>query len=435
MNLCLQPREASRTRKKGEFAEGDKILGLGETRKCQDHVRMLSRDHNRITFIGRMNFREDRRIFGIRRADRRAHMYIIGKTGTGKSTLLETMIQQDIEAGEGLALLDPHGDLVEKIVGHMPEARKDHVIYLDATDRTQPFGFNPVGGVASVKRPLAASGLLEVFKKIWNDSWGPRMEYILRNALLALLDRPNSTLADIPRLFDDKAFRKNALFYSRNEQVRYFWLQEYASYPARLRAEAIAPIQNKVGAFLANRILRTILTQPRDNLRMREIMDKGKILLVNLAKGTIGEDVTALLGALIVSRIGLAGLSRVNVPEQERRDFYVYLDEFQTFTTLSLANMLSELRKYHLNMILAHQFLSQADPQVRSAILGNAGTIITFRLGAEDAELMEREFLPELNAIDLVNLPNYSIYMKLMVDGVASRPFSGETLKREHDST
>jgi hypothetical protein len=381
---------------------------------------------NRITILGRMNFRSDRRLFGIKRADRRAHMYVIGKTGTGKSTLLENMIRQDIENGEGLALLDPHGDLAGKIYSSVLESRKGDVIYLNAPDPNQPYGFNPLGNVSVVKRPLAASGLIEVFKKIWSDAWGPRMEYILRNAILALLDRPNSTLADMPRLFDDKVFRRAAMFSCRNEHVRYFWLVEYEKYPARLKAEAIAPIQNKVGAFLANPILRRILTEPTNDLRMRSIMDEGRILLVNLAKGKIGEDVTSLLGALIVSRIGLAGLSRANIPEENRKDFYLYMDEFQTFTTLSLANMLAELRKYRLNLILAHQFLNQLQPELRSAILGNVGTIISFRVGAEDAQILEAEFQPEFRLTDLVNLPNHKIYLKLMVDGVVSRGFSGE---------
>ena len=380
-------------------------------------------DEDRITYFARTNFRSDRRIFGIKRADRRAHMYVIGKTGTGESTLLETMIRQDIENGEGVAVIDPHGDPVEKVFGAIPEGRKTDVIYLNAPDPAQPYGFNPVGNCPADKRPLAASGLIEVFKKIWFDAWGPRMEYILRNAVLALLDRPDSTLADMPRLFDAKSFRRAALFYSRNDHVRHFWLMEYEKYPARLKAEAIAPIQNKVGTFLAHPLLRRILTEPKTDLRMRSIMDEGKILLVNLSKGRIGEDGTALLGALIVSRIGLAGLSRANTPEENRKDFYLYLDEFQTFTTLSLANMLSELRKYQLNLILAHPFLTQLQPELRSAILGNVGTIISFRIGAEDAEILEMEFAPDLRAVDFVNLPNYHVYLRLMIDRLVSRGF------------
>src|SRR5438876_1248612 len=342
-----------------------------------------------ITFLGRIDFRDDRRIFGIKQADRRAHTYLIGKTGTGKSTLLENLAWQDIQCGRGLALLDPHGDLVERLLAAVPDQRKTDLIYFNVPDIARPLGFNPLEKVVAERRPLAASGLLEVFKKIWIDSWGPRLEHILRNALLALLDQPEATLAGVLRLLDDHAFRRSAMQYVANAAVRDFWLREYESYPARFRVEAIAPIQNKVGAFLTNPILRNIVTQAKSAFELRRVMDEGKILLVNLAKGRIGEDVAALLGAMLVSRIGLTALSRTDIPEENRRDFYVYLDEFQSFTTLSLANMLSELRKYRVGMILAHQYLSQLDPQVRDAILGNVGTMIAFRLGLSDAEILE----------------------------------------------
>jgi hypothetical protein len=380
-------------------------------------------------FFARTNFRNHRRLFGIRRRDRRAHMYIVGKTGTGKSTLLETMIRQDLRHGEGLALLDPHGDLAERVLLAAQQYRRADLIYFNVPNASRPLGFNPLESVPPGKRPLAASGLLEVFKKIWADSWGPRLEHILRNALLALLDQPQATLADVLRFLDDSAFRRNAAARVAAAQVRRFWLHEYESYPARFRAEAIAPIQNKVGAFLADPVLNSILTQPKSAFDLRETMDQGCVLLVNLAKGKIGEDSAALLGAMLVSRIGLAGLSRADMPEVDRRDFYLYLDEFQTFTTLALANMLSELRKYRVNLILANQYLSQTDPPVRDAILGNAGTLISFRVGTADAELLAREFYPEFAEADLVCLPNYQIYLKLMVDGAVTRPFSAETLK------
>jgi hypothetical protein len=356
-------------------------------------------------------------------------MYLMGKTGTGKSTLLETLLRQDLTAGEGLALLDPHGDLVERVVAAVPEHRKTDIFYFNVPDRDQPFGFNPLDSVPPEKRALAASSLLEAFKKIWADTWGPRLEYILRNALLALLDQPHSTLADVLRLLGDKAYRKEAASRTFYPHVRDFWLREYESYPARFRIEAISPIQNKVGAFLANPLLNRIITQPKSTFDVRRIMDEGKILLVNLAKGKIGDDTAALLGALLVSKIGMAALGRAEIAEEERRDFYLYLDEFQTFTTLSLANMLSELRKYHVGLVLAHQYLSQLEPEVRDAILGNVGTMISFRLGSADAEILGKEFYPELTAIDLLNLPNYQIYLKLMVNGVVSRPFSAEALR------
>jgi len=385
---------------------------------------------NPITYFARTNFRNERKVCGIKRADRRAHMYIIGKTGVGKSTLLETMIREDVKNGEGFALIDPHADMVTRVLSNIPDKRKTDVIYLDVADQSRPFGFNPLAPVTPEKRPLAASGLLEVFKKLWADSWGPRLEHILRNALLALLDQPEATLADVPRLLTDLTFRKSAALRITNRQVYEFWFKEYEKYPTNFRAEAIAPIQNKVGAFLANPLLSRILTQPRNSFDLREIMDTGRILLVNLAKGKIGEDTAALLGALLVSQLGLRALSRANVPEDKRRDFYLYLDEFPSYTTQSLVTMLSELRKYRLNLILAHQFLSQLDLQVRDAILGNVGTLMSFRLGLQDAELMAKEFYPDVSASDLVNLPNYNFYLKLMIDGAVSKPFSAETFKQ-----
>jgi hypothetical protein len=254
------------------------------------------------------------------------------------------------------------------------------------------------------------------------------MEHILRNALLTLLDQPEATLADILRLFYDPGFRRMAVVRVQSPHVRDFWINEFEQYPLRLRAEAIAPIQNKVGAFLAHPVLNRILTRSRSSFNLRKIMDRGQIFLVNLAKGRIGEDAAALLGALLVSHLGLAGLNRTDTPEEIRRDFFLYLDEFHSFTTLALAQMLSELRKYHVGMVLAHQYLSQLDPQVLDAVLGNVGSIVSFRVGLADAEILAREFYPFLSAIDLTNLPNHRIYLRLMIDGAVSRPFSAETI-------
>jgi hypothetical protein len=385
-----------------------------------------------ITYFATTNFRRKATPFGIKHRDRRAHMYVLGKTGTGKSTLLETLIRQDLLHGHGLALLDPHGDLVEKVLAEVPAQRRADIIYFNATDSTTPLGFNPLESVGDQYRPLAASGLLSVFQQIWADSWGPRLEHILRNAILALLEQPTATLADIPRLLDDATYRNQVVSGLANEQVRNFWLKEYAGYPARFRAEAIAPLQNKVGAFLANPLIHRIVAQERSAFRLRKVIDEGKILLVNLAKGKIGADTSTLLGALIVSRLGLAALSRADSPEEKRRDFYLYLDEFHNFTTLSLAGMLSELRKYRLNLILAHQYLSQLDERLLAAILGNVGTVISFRIGPTDAEIMAQEFSPEFSATDLVNLPNYHVYLKLMIDGRVSSPFSAVTFPPPH---
>jgi Type IV secretion-system coupling protein DNA-binding domain len=381
-----------------------------------------------ITFFAQADFRGRMTPFGIKEADRRAHMYLIGKTGTGKSTLIERLILQDIEAGRGVAILDPHGDLVERVLAKVPGNRQEDVINFDVPDAKQSLGFNPLSNVPQSKRSLAASGLVGVFRKLWCDSWGPRLEHILRNALLLLLDQPEATLADVLRLLSDVRYRAVALRSVRSDQVRDFWVKEYGGYSARFRTEAIAPIQNKVGAFLADPTLNRILTQPKSSFNLRQIMDEGKIFLVNLSKGKLGEDTASLLGSLLVSSIGLTGLRRADSSEEARRDFYLYLDEFHTFTTLSLAGMLSELRKYRLNLILSHQYLSQLDSQVRDAILGNVGTIIAFRIGLPDAELLESEFFPDFRATDLINLPNYRIYLKLMIDGRVSSPFSAQTL-------
>lgn len=385
--------------------------------------------NNRITFLARTNFRQDNQLFGIKRADRRAHTYVIGKTGVGKSTLLETLIRQDLRAGEGLALLDPHGELVERILARVPDNRHDDLIYFNVPDAAGLISFNPLANVPSEKRALAASALLDVFKKVWPDSWGPRLEHILRNALLALLDQPAATLADVLRLLIDDDFRRNAMLAVRHAPVRTFWLKEFAQYPARFRIEAIAPIQNKVGAFVTNPLLHRILTSGGNDLDLRNVLDDRKILLVNLAKGKIGEDTSALLGALLVASLGWAAFGRADVPESQRPDFYLYLDEFQTFTTMSLANMLSELRKFRVSIHASHQYLAQIDPPIRDAIIGNVGTLISFRVGYADAEVIAQEFYPEFTAVDLVSLPNHAVYLKLMVDGAPSSPFSAVTVR------
>lgn len=384
---------------------------------------------NDITVFARTNWRGEGKVFGIRRADRRHHMYVIGKTGTGKTTLLKTMIRQDIDAGRGLAVFDPHGDMVEDLVTMIPPERRDDLVYFNVPDPNLDFGYNPLANVPPEKRSLVASGVLEVFKKLWIDSWGPRLEHLLRNALLALVEIPEATLEDVLRLLEDRAYRRRVCERISNRRVRDVWLHEYEDYPVRLRGEAAAPIQNKVGAFLADPVIRAILTERKKRLDLRQIMDEGKILLVNLAKGKIGEDSAALLGALLVSGIEVAALSRADQSEEKRCDFYIYLDEFQSFTTLSLASMLSELRKYRVSMVLAHQYLTQLDERVRDAILGNAGTLIAFRVGLWDAEILEKEFWPEFRAEDLVQLPNHHIYLKLMIKGRVSRPFSGGTVQ------
>lgn len=391
----------------------------------------MNENAGEVSYFARTNHRQPARTLGIKQADRLCHLYVIGKTGTGKTTLLETLIAQDIEHGRGCALIDPHGDFVERVAETIPGHRMSEVIYFNVPDPSQPFGYNPLARVGAGLRPLVASGLLDVFKKMWDDAWGARMEHILRNALLALLDQPSATLPDILLLLTDKTFRYNAIRNIENEQVRKFWRSEFPKYSFRYQADGIAPIQNKVGAFLADPTLRHILTRNDGQLRLRSIMDEGKVLLVNLSKGKIGADSSALLGGLLVTSLGLAAFSRANMEEGERRPFFVYVDEFQNFTTLALADMLSELRKFGVGMVLAHQYLQQLDPDIRHAVIGNAGTLISFRLGAHDASLIAHEFEPVFASVDLLNLPNHDIYLKLMIDGSPSQPFSATTLTQD----
>ncbi len=383
---------------------------------------------NEITYLAQTNGRLPYRKFGIRQADRLSHTYIIGKTGTGKSTLLKNMILQDIEAGRGVCLIDPHGDLVESIYADIPEHRKDEVTYLNVPEVHQVYGYNPLRFVREDKRSLAASGVLEVFKKLWGDSWGARMEHILRNCILTLMEVRGSDLSDILKLLTNKTYRNRIARSLQNKQVKYFWAQEYAKYSEPFRLNAIAPIQNKVGAFLTDPNVRRILIAPKKDLSFRQIMDERQILLVNLAKGQIGEDAAGLLGGLLVTTMALAAYSRQDIPEDQRANFHLYMDEFQNFTTLSIAEMASELRKFHLSLVLSHQYLNQIEPEIRDAILGNSGTLISFRLSAKDAGSIAREFAPRFCELDLITLPNYHIDLKLMIDGAPSRPFSGKTL-------
>ena len=382
-----------------------------------------------VTHFARVDFRSDERVFGIKDEDRFLHLYIIGKTGTGKSTLLENMALQDLKRSHGLALIDPHGDLVARIAARVPASGRQDVVYLDATDPDQPFGYNPLRHVRQDRIALAASGMMDVFKKMWPDAWGVRMEHILRNVLMALLEQPDATLHDVLRIFSDKEFRLRVGKSLRNETVRAFLLHEFDQFSFGYRADGTAPIQNKVGAFLADPLLNKILTAPEKDLRIRQVMDRGQVLLVNLAKGRIGDDSSSLLGGLLVTAIGLAAHSRTDMPEAQRRDFFVYIDEFQSFTTLALAGMLSELRKYRVGFTIAHQYMHQLEPDIRHAVFGNVGSVISFRVGAEDAPYLVREFHERFTHADFLQLPNYRIYLKLMIDGTPSAPFSAVTLE------
>jgi hypothetical protein len=345
-------------------------------------------------------------MFGILPEDRFSHLYVLGKTGTGKSTLLENMAIQDLEHGNGFALIDPYGELADRIAARIPKSRQSDVVYLDASDPTQPYGYNPLRHVREDRIALAASGFLEVFKKMWPNAWGVRMEHILRNILMALLERQGSTMHDIVRVITDQKFRTELARSVRNESVKRFFEKEYGGFSFGYRSDGTAPIQNKVGAFLTDPGLSRIVTGSKQELRVRQIMDEGKVLLVNLAKGQIGEDSSSLLGGLLVTTIGLAAFSRADVSSEQRRDFFVYVDEFQSFTTLAVVNMLSEVRKYRVGFSIAHQYLNQLEPDIRHAVLGNVGTMISFRIGAEDSPYMVREFADYVEEIDLLQLPN-----------------------------
>jgi len=383
---------------------------------------------DQITLFAETNFRNQRRKFGIKTDDRRRHLYMIGKTGVGKTTLLENMAISDIMEGNGVAIVDPHGEFADKMLDFVPKSRINDVIYFNPGDLEYPIALNVIEKVSPEQRHLVASGLVGVFKKIWADSWGPRLEYLLRNAILALLEYPDSTLLGIMRMLTDKAYRKKVIEKIQDPVVKSFWIEEFQKYPDRFLAEAVAPIQNKVGQFLTSPLIRNIVGQVKSTIDIREVMDQGKILIMNLSKGRIGEDNSALLGAMMITRLQLAAMSRIEIPEEKRRDFYLYVDEFQNFATESFANILSEARKYRLNLILAHQYIAQLEESVRDAVFGNVGTLVSFRIGAEDAEMLEREFMPEFSANDLVNLSKFDIYLKLMIDGMASRPFSSTTL-------
>jgi hypothetical protein len=355
-------------------------------------------------------------------------MYIIGKTGTGKSTLIGNMVISDIKQGNGLALIDPHGDLAENVRKHVPKKRVKGVTYFNPGDIEYPVPFNLLERVHPDPGFLVASGVISVFKKIWLDFWGPRLEHILRHAILTLLEYPESTLLDIPRLLTNEDFTWTVLKNVTHQQVREFWLFEFEKYSAWLRSEASSPILNKIGQFVVSIPLRNIVGQRKNAFDLRRVMDKSKILIVNLSKGKIGEDNCSLLGAMMVTKIKLAALSRVDVEEKQRKPFYLYVDEIHNFLTLSFADILSESRKYGLNLILAHQYIEQLDEKIKTAILGNVGTIISFRVGAEDARYLAREFYPVFKETNLLNPPNHRIYLKLMIDGVSSNPFSAVTL-------
>ncbi len=388
-------------------------------------------DPEKVTYFAETDARNKRVKFGIKAKDRARHVYVIGKTGMGKSTLLENMAVQDIQNGEGMAFIDPHGKTADLLLDYVPEHRIKDVIYFAPFDAEYPISFNVMEDVGPDKRHLVANGLMSAFKKIWVDAWSARMEYILNNTILALLEYPDSTLVGVNRMLSDKAYRKLVVSNISDPSVKSFWVDEFEKYGERYMQEAGAAIQNKVGQFISNPLVRNIIGQPKSTFDFREVMDKQKIVIVNLSKGRVGEQNANLIGSMIITKIYLAALSRADISEHTMKgmpNFYLYVDEFQSFANESFADILSEARKYKLNLTMAHQYVEQMSEEVRAAVFGNVGTMMAFRVGAIDAELLEKEFAPAFTAEDMVNLGFVQIYLKLMIDGISSQPFSATTL-------
>ncbi len=364
--------------------------------------------------------------FGLSRADRRQHVYCVGQTGTGKTTLLRNLILQDIETGRGVGVIDPHGDLARDLLDHIPRRRTDDLVYFNPADLEHPVGFNLLERVAPDRRPLVASSVVSVFKSIWRDSWGPRLEYILYNAVAALLDCENVSILGLQRIFVDDLYRWWVVKQVKDPLVRSFWENEFARYDKRFLQEAVAPIQNKVGQLLTSSTVRNILGQVRSKIDLRWMMDRRRILIANLSKGKLGEDKANLLGAMLVSKFQLAAMSRADTSEADREDFHLYIDEFQNFSTDAFISILSEARKYRLCLTLSHQYLDQLREEIRDAVLGNAGTILAFRVGNRDAQIFETELA--FSARHLGNLANRQVCVKLLQGGDYGETFVGNTL-------
>lgn len=395
-------------------------------------VAMYLYDKNRITYFAETDRRNKRLPFGIKADDRTRHMYIIGKTGMGKSTLIENMVVQDIRNGEGFAFIDPHGKSAAMILDYIPPERVKDVVYFAPFDTDNPISFNVMEDVGPDKRHLIANGLLSAFKKIWGpETFSARMEYILMNALLALLEYPESTLLGVSRMLTDKVYRKKVVDNVKDPSVKAYWVDEFAKYSENYAKDAVPGIQNKLGQFTSNPLIRNIIGQPHSSFDLRKMMDERKILIVNLSKGQLGEGNANLLGGMIITKIYLAAMSRADLTEGDLKklpNFYMYVDEFQSFANESFADILSEARKYKLALVVAHQYIKQMDEKVADAVFGNVGTQIMFRVGAPDAEVLEKEYAPVFTAEDMVSLGFTQIYLKLMIDGVASHPFSAVTM-------
>jgi hypothetical protein len=389
---------------------------------------MRSSSEQSLSILGKTRHHGRSRLVGIKQTDRLGHLWILGKTGTGKSTLLTRLIASDLHANRGLMLIDPHGDLVETVLDLVPPSRVADTMYFNPADTAYPFALNPLDTTDALPAPLLASALLSVLKKAWPEFWGPRLEYVLRSSLLTLFSIKGATLLDLHRLLVDVDFRQRLVGRIKDPQLLQFWHREFGAYTKTFRIEAVSPIVNKTGQYLTTPVVRHIIGQRSSAVSFRTLMDTGQVFLANLAKGRLGEDVSSLLGALLVNQLELAALSRAEMGASDRRNFFLYLDEAHLIATPTMVELFPEARKFHLGIVLAHQYVDQIEESLRYALLGNVGTLIVFRVGARDAAVLTQEFGPEFSALDLGNLPNRHAYLKLLVDGTTSRPFSAAML-------
>lgn len=409
------------------IAWGTKVLSE-PPENLPNAITATEEDKQHINFFGKTIYKNKDTIFGIKDIDRRRHLWAIGKTGTGKSTLIANMAIDDLKKDRGLAIIDPHGDLCDIILDYIPKRRINDVIYFNPADTSYPIVINPLEVSNNEEAELVVSGIVSIFNKIFGFSWGPRLEYILRNSLMTLAQVPNSTLKDVPMLLTNKVYRSKVEASIKDPTLLAFWQGEFDKMPEKLQQESISPILNKVGQFVTSPLVRTVIGQPKSSIKLDDVMNGGKILLANLSQGRLGEDNAALLGAMLITKFQLAAMHRVALKEEDRRDFYLYVDEFQNFATGSFIKIMSEARKYHLDIMLANQYMAQIPEEVTKAILGNAGTVMTFAVGAGDADILTKEFAEVFTAQDLINLGKYQIATKMTIDGQITRPFVSTTL-------
>lgn len=409
------------------IAWGTKVLSE-PPENLPNAITATDEDKTHIAFFGKTIFKNRDTIFGMKDTDRRRHIWAIGKTGTGKSTLIANMAIDDLKKDRGIAIIDPHGDLSDILLNYIPKHRINDVVYFNPADQDYPIVINPLEVTNKEEAELVVSGIVSIFNKIFGFSWGPRLEYILRNSLSTLAQIPNSTLKDVPLLLTNKSFRTKIESELKDEVMKQFWMNEFDKMPEKLQQEAISPILNKVGQFVSSPLIRSVIGQPKSSISLDDIMNQGKILIANLSQGRLGEDNAALLGAMLITKFQLAAMHRVGMPEEKRRDFYLYVDEFQNFATGSFIKIMSEARKYRLDIMLANQYMAQIPEEVTKAILGNAGTVMTFAVGAGDADILTKEFAEVFTAQDLINLGKYEIAAKMTIDGQVTRPFVAVTL-------